>query len=253
MGAVRHRAEHLSAKRAAELSEGLVMPMLKATIVPVTAFEQNCALLWDDDSRRGVVIDPGGDVPRLLARIEQLALTVEMILLTHGHLDHAGGAAELKRKLLAAGQTTTIVGPHLADRFLLEGIAAQAAAYGLTGMEDALPDRWLVEGAVVDVGGVPFEVLHCPGHTPGHVVYVSPQQRLAVVGDVLFRGSIGRTDFAYGDHATLLNSIVRKLLPLGDDIRFLPGHGEASTFGQERRGNPFLAGIAPATEAARSP
>ncbi len=217
------------------------MPKLQAAQVAVTPFEQNCALIWDAETRRGTVVDPGGDVPRILAAVERAGCAVENILLTHGHLDHAGGAAELKRELEARqGAPVPIEGPDPRDEFLLQGIAKQAAGYGLTGMDNATPDRWLGEGNAARIAGQEFEVLHCPGHTPGHLVFVSRPLGFAVVGDVLFRGSIGRTDFPYGDHAALIEAIVTKLLPLGDDMRFLCGHGPGSTIGEERRSNPFL-------------
>lgn len=217
------------------------MPKLQAAQVAVTPFQQNCALIWDAETRRGVVVDPGGDVPRIAAALDRASFTVERILLTHGHLDHAGGAAELKSLLEAnQGSAVPIEGPHRADAFLLAGIAGQAAQYGLDGMADATPDRWLAEGDTVSIAGQDFAVLHCPGHSPGHVVFVSQALGFAVVGDVLFRGSIGRTDFPYGDHAALIEAIRTKLLPLGDGMRFLCGHGPGSTFGEERRSNPFL-------------
>lgn len=211
------------------------MPQLKVAILPVTPFGQNCAFVFDDDSRTGAVIDPGGDVGQIREAIAELGLTVEMILLTHGHIDHAGGAAELKEHL-----GVDIVGPHREDLFLLEHLADQGRMYGLADARDVIPDRWLEDGDTVLVGGISFDVLHCPGHTPGHVVFVQPQARLAIVGDVLFQGSIGRTDFPRGDHAALIRSIKEKLLPLGDDISFICGHGPASTFGREREHNPFL-------------
>lgn len=205
---------------------------LKAGFVPVTPFQQNCTLVWDDATKQGVVVDPGGDVPSIEAAIKQVGLKVEAILLTHGHTDHAGGAAELKEKL-----GVQVVGPHKADKFLLDdlpnnrfGIAARAIT----------PDRWLDEGDSVTIAGREFAIYHCPGHSPGSVVYFSAAQRFALVGDVLFAGSIGRTDFPYGDHAALIDAIKRKLLPLGDDISFICGHGPTSTFGRERQTNPFL-------------
>jgi glyoxylase-like metal-dependent hydrolase (beta-lactamase superfamily II) len=210
--------------------------MLKAAVIPVTPFQQNCTLLWDEASLRGSVIDPGGEVDRILAAIGELKLSVESILLTHGHMDHAGGAVELKAALPG---TPPVIGPDRRDAFLLEGLEEQAAKYGMTA-RNLVPDQWLAEGDVVPIGGKAFDVLHCPGHTPGHVVFVQKALRVAVVGDVLFRGSVGRTDFAYGDQAALLAAIHGKLLPLGDDIAFLCGHGPGSSFGQERRGNPFL-------------
>ncbi|WP_043363799.1 MBL fold metallo-hydrolase [Belnapia sp. F-4-1] len=210
--------------------------MLKAAIIPVTPFQQNCALLWDEESLRGSVIDPGGEVERILAAIDELKITVESILLTHGHMDHAGGAAELKEALPGA---PPVIGPDRRDAFLLGGLEEQAAKYGMQA-RNLVPDQWLVEGDTVAIGGEEFGVLHCPGHTPGHVAFVQTRLRVAVVGDVLFRGSVGRTDFAYGDQEALLAAIHGKLLPLGDDIAFLCGHGPGSSFGQERRSNPFL-------------
>jgi hydroxyacylglutathione hydrolase len=217
---------------------------LKAAVIPVTPFQQNCSLLWDEETRKGAVVDPGGEVDRIMAAVAETGADVERILLTHGHLDHAGGAADL-RDALAEGrpEPPPIIGPDERDRFLLEGLAAQAARFGVAeGVRDVLPDRWLSEGDEVEIGGVSFAVLHCPGHTPGHVVFVSAALRFALVGDVLFQGSVGRTDFPYGEGAALIASIHRKLLPLGDDIAFLCGHGPGSTFGQERLSNPFLRG-----------
>jgi hydroxyacylglutathione hydrolase len=226
------------------------MPALKAAIVPVTPFQQNCTLLWDEESGRGVVIDPGGDVERILAAIRQQGIQVETILLTHGHIDHAGGAAALRDALKerARGEgdaepaAVPIVGPGERDRFLLEGLAQQGRAFGLAGARDVLPDRWLKEGDEVEIAGEPFAVLHCPGHTPGHIVLVNAAARFAILGDVLFRGSVGRTDFPYGDHEALIFSIREKLLPLGDDLAFICGHGPGSTIGVERRTNPFIRG-----------
>lgn len=218
---------------------------LKAAIIPVTPFQQNCSLLWDEDTGKGVVVDPGGDVDRIMAAVAETGATVERILLTHGHMDHAGGAANL-RDALAAGrpEPPPIIGPDERDRFLLEGLPEQAARFGIEGARAVEPDRWLSEGDTVEIAGLAFSVLHCPGHTPGHVVFVSEALRFAVVGDVLFQGSVGRTDFPYGDGAALLASIRRKLLPLGDDMAFLCGHGPGSTFGRERLNNPFVRGAA---------
>lgn len=217
------------------------MPKFQAAQIAVTPFQQNCALIWDAETRRGVVVDPGGDVPRIEAGLDRAGFTVERILLTHGHIDHAGGAAALKRSLEAKqGGPVPIEGPDRRDEFLLQGIPAQAASFGIEGLESVAPDRWLAEGDSVQIAGESFAVLHCPGHTPGHLVFVSAALGFALVGDVLFRGSIGRTDFPYGDHEALIQAITTKLLPLGDDIRFLCGHGPGSTFGEERRSNPFL-------------
>ena len=218
------------------------MPDLKAAIVQVTPFQQNCLLLWDAEARRGSVFDPGGNAERIFAAVTQSGFTVDSILLTHGHLDHAGGAEALQALLAGPGQPVEIIGPDIRDKFLLDGIAEQARRYGIEGMANCTPDRWLTEGEQVAAAGLTFDVLHCPGHTPGHVVFSAPAAKLAVVGDVLFRGSVGRTDFPYGDSAALLDSIARKLLPLGDDVSFVCGHGPGSTLGAERRSNPFLTG-----------
>ncbi|HEV7251796.1 MAG TPA: MBL fold metallo-hydrolase [Mesorhizobium sp.] len=213
------------------------MGRLSARIVPVTAFQQNCAILFDEETRDAVVVDPGGDVPDILAALDETGVTPRAIWLTHGHLDHAGGAAELKAAL-----GVDVVGPHEADRPLLSRIEAQAEMFGLPGIyRNATPDRFLVEGDEVSVGPHLFRVLHCPGHAPGHVVFFCEALRFAHVGDVLFRGSVGRTDLPGGDHAALIRSIEEKLLPLGDDVGFLCGHGPGSRFGEERRTNPFLA------------
>jgi hydroxyacylglutathione hydrolase len=236
------------------------MPELKAAIVPVTPFQQNCTILWQEPGNRGVVIDPGGEVPRILEAIAKLEVRIERILLTHGHIDHAGSAAALKEALEQAAATgdahgaaehqeaeagratVAIEGPDQRDRFLLQGLEAQAPTFGMNGVRNVSPDRWLAEGDEVQIGDEAFEVLHCPGHTPGHVVFVNRQARFAIVGDVLFAGSIGRTDFPYGDHAALIRAIEDKLLPLGDDFSFICGHGPGSTIGAERRSNPFLRG-----------
>jgi hydroxyacylglutathione hydrolase len=214
---------------------------LRGAIIPVTPFQQNCAILWDEATMRGLVVDPGGDVDRILAAIDQAGISIERILLTHGHLDHAGGAAGLAEALRARPDAgaVPVEGPDRRDEFLLEGIAAQAAGHGFEA-RNVSPDRWLQEGDTVAVGPHRFDVLHCPGHTPGHVVFVNPAARFALLGDVLFQGSVGRTDFPYGDHAALIDAIMTKLLPLGDDFSFICGHGPGSTIGAERRTNPFL-------------
>lgn len=210
------------------------MGQLRGAIVPVTPFQQNCAILWDDETMRALVVDPGGDVDRIVAAVEQCKVSVDRILLTHGHLDHAGGAAALAEAL-----AVPIDGPDIRDKFLLDGIAAQAAGYGFEA-RNCSPDRWLSEGESVSLGEHRFDILHCPGHTPGHLVYVNHAARFLLAGDVLFQGSVGRTDFPYGDTEALIGAIKTKLLPLGDDYQFLCGHGPGSSIGAERVGNPFL-------------
>ncbi len=212
------------------------MPELQAAIIPVTQFQQNCVLLWDEVSKQALAVDPGGNVPRIVETIGKLGLTVERILLTHGHIDHAGGAADLREAL-----GVPLEGPDERDAFLLDGLTEQGRAYGIEGARNVTPDRWLHEGDSVALGGHRFDVLHCPGHTPGHIVFVNEAARFALLGDVLFRGSVGRTDFPYGDPAALLASIRDKLMPLGDDMAFLCGHGPGSTIGAERGANPYVA------------
>lgn len=218
---------------------------LKIAIEQVTPFRQNCAFIWDDETRRGVVIDPGGDVDRLLETVASTGIVVERILLTHGHIDHAGGAARLRAVLSAKqGASVEIWGPDERDRFLLEGLQVTGEGYGITDARAFLPDRWLTEGDHVAVAGHDFEVLHCPGHTPGHIVFLSREMGFGIFGDVLFRGSVGRTDFPYGDTEALLRSIHDKLMVLDDRTVFLCGHGARSTIGMERQSNPFLQGQA---------
>lgn len=207
---------------------------LRAAIIPVTPFQQNCTLLWDAQSKVGAVVDPGGDLDRIEGAIAEVGAKIEKILLTHGHIDHAGGAEDLRKAL-----GVPIEGPHLADRFLLDNLEAQGRAYGIAAKK-VTPDRWLDEGDEVTIAGHPFAVLHCPGHSPGSVVMVNKAQKFALMGDVLFQGSIGRTDFPYGDHDALISAIKTKLLPLGDDFAFICGHGPTSTIGAERCSNPFL-------------
>jgi hydroxyacylglutathione hydrolase len=208
------------------------------TIVPVTPFQQNCMLLWCEATRRGVVIDPGGDVPNILEAVRRSNVTVEKIWLTHGHIDHVGGAAELRDAL-----SVPIEGPHVADKSLLDHTEESGARFGMTGARNFAPDRWLDQGDQIHVGALTFEVLHCPGHSPGSVAFFARELRFAHVGDVLFSGSVGRTDLPGGNHATLIKSIADKLLPLGDDVQFVCGHGPASTIGRERHSNPFLADL----------
>jgi glyoxylase-like metal-dependent hydrolase (beta-lactamase superfamily II) len=212
---------------------------IRAAIIPVTPFQQNCTLLWNDQTKKGAVIDPGGDLDRIRQAIAETGVSVEKILLTHGHIDHAGGAAELKEEL-----GVPVEGPHEADRFLLDHLPEAGRGYGFAGVRAVTPDRWLREGDTVTVGDLTLDVLHCPGHSPGSVVFVASGQRFAIVGDVLFQGSVGRTDLPGGDGKALIRSIKEKLLPLGDDVAFICGHGPASTIGQERQTNPFLQGEA---------
>ncbi len=210
------------------------MACMEFTILPVTPYQQNCSLVWDV-AGRAALIDPGGETPRLLDEVARRGLTLEKLLLTHGHLDHVGAAAELRDTL-----GIPIVGPQREERFWLDALPQQAAMFGFPPIAAFVPDQWLEDGDTVEVGSVRFDVLHCPGHTPGHVVFYQPESKLAFVGDVLFKGSIGRTDFPRGDHAALLAAIRTQLFPLGDDVRFVPGHGAMSTFGRERIENPFV-------------
>lgn len=211
------------------------MPTPRAGIIPVTPFQQNCTLIWDDEARVGAVVDPGGDLDRIEAAIAQQGVRIEKILLTHGHIDHAGGAAELKERL-----GVPVEGPHEADKFLLDSLPLTGANYGLEGARAVTPDRWLAEGDQVTVGGLTFDILHAPGHSPGSVVFVSRDARFALVGDVVFKGSVGRTDLPGGDFDTLVRSIHERLFPLGDHVTCLPGHGPATTIGHERVHNPFV-------------
>lgn len=204
-------------------------------IIPVTPFQQNCSLLWDEHGR-AALIDPGGDLPRVLGEADRRGLRLTQILLTHGHVDHCAASAQLARE-----RHLPVYGPHRDDRFWIQALPAAAAQFGLPPAEPFEPDRWLEDGDTVSVGDEILEVLHCPGHTPGHVVFFHRTARCAWVGDVLFAGSIGRTDFPRGDHPALIRSIRERLFPLGDDVRFVPGHGPMSTFGAERRANPFVA------------
>jgi glyoxylase-like metal-dependent hydrolase (beta-lactamase superfamily II) len=210
------------------------MSQLKVAIIPVTPFQQNCALLWDSETMAGAVIDPGGDVPEIIKAIDDSGVKVESIFLTHGHLDHAGGAAEL-----AAHLGVKVIGPDKRDEFLLTEMPEQGKRFGLK-VGALTPDEWLTEGETFKIGAHEFAVLHCPGHTPGHVVFVNHAAKFMVVGDVLFRNSVGRTDFPYGSHNDLIEAIQTKLLVLPDDFAFICGHGGASSIGAERRSNPFI-------------
>lgn len=208
---------------------------IRALIAPVTPFQQNCTIVWCARTLKAAVIDPGGEVDRLLAAVGSQGLTIEKIWITHAHMDHAGGTAALHE---ATG--APIEGPHRDDQFWIDLIASSGRQYGLSDARPFVPSRWLDQGDVVSLGETEFEVLHCPGHTPGHLAFFHRQARFAQVGDVLFHGSIGRTDFPRGDHAQLIASITGKLWPLGDDVSFVPGHGPMSTFGAERLDNPFV-------------
>ena len=214
---------------------GMQVSPFRVAIVPVTPLQQNCCLVWCTKTMRGAFTDPGGDLDRLKAAAGQQGVTIEKLLLTHGHIDHCGSA-----KILAEELGVPIEGPHEADRFWISRLEDDGRAYGIAG-KTFEPDRWLDDGDKVTVGEVEFDVYHCPGHTPGHVVFHHSGARLAIVGDVLFQGSIGRTDFPMGNHRDLIEAITGKLWPLGDDTAFIPGHGPMSTFGQERRTNPFVA------------
>lgn len=209
---------------------------IRALIAPVTPLQQNCTIVWCVKTKKAAIIDPGGEASRLMAALEEQGLTLEKIWITHGHLDHAGATAEIK-----ALTGAPIEGPHPDDAFWIDQIEASGAKWGMPEARGFTPDRWLQDGDRVTLGETEFEVIHCPGHTPGHVVFFNREARFAQVGDVLFQGSIGRTDFPRGNYQDLIDAITGKLWPLGDDVAFVPGHGPMSTFGQERRTNPFVA------------
>ncbi|AJQ95310.1 MBL fold metallo-hydrolase [Gynuella sunshinyii] len=209
---------------------------MKYEIVPVTPFQQNCSILWCEKTGKAAIVDPGGEAGKILARVDALGVDVDKVLLTHGHLDHAGAANAIKNML-----NVPIVGPQQEEAFWLNQIENQASMFGFGEAENVVPDVWLNDSDIVKIGETQLLVLHTPGHTPGHVVFYCESSKLAIVGDVLFAGSIGRSDFPRGNHAQLIRSIREKLLGLGDDICFIPGHGPMSTFGQERLTNPFVA------------
>ena len=212
---------------------------INAVVIPVTPFRQNTSLVWCTATMKGAFVDPGGEVEKLVAVAAERGVTIEKIMLTHGHLDHAGAAAALSETY-----GVPIEGPHRDEDWLLQGITEAGARYGMTDARSCTPDRWLEDGDVVTLGDVAFDVYHCPGHTPGYVVFVQSASRLAFVGDVLFRGSVGRSDFERGNHAHLVSSIRDKLFPLGDDMQFVSGHGDMSTFGWERKCNPYVSDLA---------
>jgi len=221
------------------MSDTRATPPINALIVPVTPFQQNCSVVWCTKTMRGAIVDPGGDVAHIKDAAKSKDVQVEKILITHAHIDHAGGAADLAEDL-----GVPIEGPHKDDQFLIDNLEEQAARFGAGSGRAFTPSRFLVEGDAVSFGEVSMDVYHCPGHTPGHVIFVQPEARFALVGDVLFQGSIGRTDLPGGDFNALIASIRDKLWPLGEDIAFLPGHGGMSTFGQERKTNPFVSDAA---------
>lgn len=208
---------------------------MRVGVIPVTALEQNCSLIWCTRTMKGALIDPGGDLDKIKGAVARAGVALEKILITHGHIDHCGQAGILAREL-----GLPIEGPHEADRFWIARLDEDGARYGVQG-EVFEPARWLADGDTVSVGDLVLDVIHCPGHTPGHVVFYHAPSRFAVVGDVLFAGSIGRTDFPLGNHQELIDSITQKLWPLGEDVTFLPGHGPTSTFGRERQVNGFVA------------
>ena len=217
------------------INKPILTTTMKFNVIPVTSFAQNCTIVWCEKTMKGAVVDPGGDLNDILSLAKELGVKLEKILITHAHIDHAGGAGELAR---TAG--LPIEGPHIDDQFWIKGLPDQSQMFGFPPAESFKPDRWLAQDDRVEIGDEVLEVRHCPGHTPGHVIFFHPGEKVAIVGDVLFKGSIGRTDFPKSDHATLLNSIREQLWSLGDDVEFIPGHGPLSTIGHERQTNPFL-------------
>lgn len=209
--------------------------MLQFKVIPVTPFQQNATLVWCPKTKEAAVIDPGGDLDKITAAIEKHQLKLVKILLTHGHIDHAGGAVDL-----SAATSAPVIGPHQEDKFWLDSLGDQSRMFQFPDAKAVTPTRWLEDGEVINIGEGKLDVIHCPGHTPGHVVFYSAANKVAQVGDVIFAGSVGRTDFPKSDHQALISSIKNKLLPLGDDVEFIPGHGPNSTFGAEKRSNPFL-------------
>ncbi|MEK6541796.1 MAG: MBL fold metallo-hydrolase [Pseudomonadota bacterium] len=220
------------------MNEPAPMPPLRAAIIPVTPLQQNCTLLWCTTTNKAALVDPGGDLPKLKAALQQAGVSLEKILITHGHIDHCGEAGTLAKEL-----GVPIEGPQEEDRFWISRLDEDGRKYGVNGAVFE-PDRWLEHGDTVRVGDLTLDVIHCPGHTPGHVIFYHAPSKLAIVGDVLFQGSIGRTDFPRGNHADLIDAITNRLWPLGDDTLFIPGHGPTSTFGQERKTNSFVSDAA---------
>ncbi len=208
---------------------------LQTAILPVTSLRQNCSIIWCDETNRGAIVDPGGDVEQIIGAVNETGMKPELVLITHGHFDHAGSAAEIAEKF-----NVPIEGPHLEDKFMIDGMVQQGIIFDAPWCIPFSPTRWLEDGDKVKFGNIEMDVIHTPGHTPGHVVFYENGSELAFVGDVIFKGSIGRTDFIKGDHQALISSIREKLFPLGDGVTFVPGHGSNSTFGNERKSNPFV-------------
>lgn len=207
---------------------------MKVVVIPVTAYQQNCSLVWCPETKKGALIDPGGDLPLLIKAIEQKQIIIEKILLTHAHIDHAGGAAEAAEIF-----NVPIIGPHKNERMLIDMMELQSQMSGIPARAFT-PTQWLDDGDSIKVGNIVFHVLFCPGHTAGHIVFYAPQNNIVFVGDVLFNGSIGRTDLPGGDMQTLLSSIRNKLFMLNDSTVVVSGHGPNTTIGHEKRTNPFL-------------